>query len=80
MFETVVSNLIVKYLGKYIDIPPDSLNISLFSGNVELRNVKIKQSATYQFEEIPVTVIQGLMLYCSRSNHSSHLLQEMSEN
>lgn len=60
MFESVVSNLIIKYLGKYIAIPPDSLNISLFSGNVELRNVKIKQSATYQFDEIPVTVIQGL--------------------
>ena len=59
MFEGIVATLLNKYLSEYIDaVDYKNLKIGLFSGCVELLNIKIKPSALYQFD-LPVEVKYG---------------------
>ena len=46
MFEGVVSYILNKYLSRYIDnLDTDSLDISVWSGQVELTDLKLKPEA-----------------------------------
>jgi vacuolar protein sorting-associated protein 13A/C len=59
MLENFVSKILVKALGDYIDdIDVDTLSLSMWRGNVELLDLKIKKSALDLFD-IPVTIIDG---------------------
>jgi vacuolar protein sorting-associated protein 13A/C len=59
MFESIIATLLNKYLSEYIDaVDYNNLKIGLFSGCLELLNIKIKPSALYQFD-LPVEVKYG---------------------
>jgi vacuolar protein sorting-associated protein 13A/C len=59
MFESIIAKLLNKYLSEYIDaVDYKNLKIGLFSGYVELLNIKVKPSALYQFD-LPVEVKYG---------------------
>lgn len=72
MLESIVSTLLTKYLGEYIEgVDTKSLNISVWSGTrwcvdflynflgkVELKDLKLKRSA-FESLDIPIVVLQG---------------------
>lgn len=59
MFEGIIAKILNKYLSEYIDaVDYKNLNIGLFSGSVELKNIKIKPSALFQFD-LPIDVKYG---------------------
>lgn len=63
MIETIVTNLLTKYLGQYIE-GLNNLNISLAQGEAVLKNLALRRSALDDFE-LPVTVLSGTRpLHC----------------
>lgn len=61
MFEAQVAYYLNNYLGKYVHgLDPQSLKISVFKGDVVLRNLKLKPEAL-QSLDLPITVKSGLL-------------------
>ncbi|XP_047103973.1 vacuolar protein sorting-associated protein 13A-like [Schistocerca piceifrons] len=61
MFEGVVATVLNRYLGKYIqDLDIESLNIGIFSGNVQLVDLRIKPEALYELD-LPIEVKVGVI-------------------
>lgn len=61
MFESQVAYYLNTYLGKYVyGLDPQSLKISVFKGDVVLRNLKLKPDALADLD-LPVTVKSGLL-------------------
>ncbi|KAI1290851.1 Vacuolar protein sorting-associated protein 13C [Halotydeus destructor] len=59
MFESVVARLLNQYLGKYVEnLNSENLKLGIFSGTVQLTDVKLKAEALYQLE-LPVCVVAG---------------------
>ena len=61
MFESQVAYYLNNYLGKYVyGLDRESLNISVFKGDVVLRNLKLRPDALADLN-LPVTVKAGLL-------------------
>lgn len=61
MFESQVAFYLNKYLGTYLEgIDSQSLRISVFKGNVELRNLQLKPDALNDLD-LPIVVKAGLL-------------------
>ena len=61
MFESQVAYYLNNYLGKYVyGLDTQSLKISVFKGDVVLRNLKLKPDALADLD-LPVTVKSGLL-------------------
>lgn len=59
MFEGIAAFLLNKYLGKYIDdLDSEQLNIGIFSGTVQLTELKFKPEALYELD-LPIEVKVG---------------------
>nr|CDS30225.2 Vacuolar protein sorting associated protein 13A [Hymenolepis microstoma] len=59
VFETLVADLLNRYLGSYLEtLSASQLSLGLLSGNVSLENVDVRATAFDDFQ-IPVRVIQG---------------------
>jgi hypothetical protein len=60
MLESLVSSLLTKYLGDYIEgLDSDNLNIGVTSGNVVLTNLRLKKSALESLE-LPIIIKEGM--------------------
>ena len=61
MLEAQVAALLQRYLGSYLHgLDAESLRISVWQGNVELRNLQLKPEALKELE-LPITVKAGLL-------------------
>lgn len=61
MLEGLVANLLNRFLGAYIDnFDPKQLNVGIFSGDVKLRNLKLRREALDKFK-LPVDVSEGYL-------------------
>lgn len=61
MFEGQVAYYLQRYLGKYLNgLDAESLRISVWKGDVELRNLTLKPEALQDLE-LPITVKAGLL-------------------
>jgi vacuolar protein sorting-associated protein 13A/C len=61
VLESVVSALLSKYLGDYVDgLSTDNLSLGIFSGEVVLENLALKRSALAGLH-LPVTVKAGYL-------------------
>jgi len=61
MFESQVAYYLNNYLGKYVyGLDTQSLKISVFKGDVVLRNLKLKPEALAELD-LPITVKSGLL-------------------
>lgn len=61
MFEGQVAYYLNKYLGQYLSgLDSDSLRISVWRGDVELRNLSLKPEALEDLD-LPITVKAGLL-------------------
>ncbi|KAG1650405.1 Vacuolar protein sorting-associated protein 13C [Nymphon striatum] len=59
MFEGVVASILNKYLGKYVqNLDTENLNLGIFSGTVELTELKLKPEALYELN-LPIEVKAG---------------------
>lgn len=59
VFESIVANLLDKYLGVYVtNFDSKMLNIGIWGGDVELKNLELKGSAFDAFN-IPISVKRG---------------------
>jgi len=59
MFEGIVSKILVKVLGDYIeDIDSQNLRLGLLAGDVQLKQLKMKSTALDAFD-LPITVVWG---------------------
>ena len=54
----LVANLLKEHVGKYVNVDPDNVAVSLWSGKVELENLALKTDAL-QALNLPVKVIDG---------------------
>ena len=61
MFEAQIAYYLNEYLGKYVEgIDRESLKISIYAGDVVLRNLRLKQDALEELD-LPVTVKTGML-------------------
>ncbi|GAM19549.1 hypothetical protein SAMD00019534_027240 [Acytostelium subglobosum LB1] len=61
MFESIVTDIIAKYIGEYIkNLSSEQLKVNIFSGNVILRNLEIKGEALQSFK-LPLHVQKGII-------------------
>jgi len=61
MFEAQVAYYLNNYLGKYVyGLDAQSLKVSVFQGDVVLRNLKLKPEALEQLD-LPISVKSGLI-------------------
>eukprot|EP01133_Synstelium_polycarpum_P012285 gene12285-14399_t len=61
MFESIVADIIAKYIGEYIkNLSSEQLKVNIFSGNVVLRNLEIKGEALQSFK-LPLHVQKGII-------------------
>jgi vacuolar protein sorting-associated protein 13A/C len=61
MFEAQVVGLLQQFLGKYVfGLDAESLKISVWRGDVELRNLRLKPEALEELQ-LPITVKSGLL-------------------
>jgi vacuolar protein sorting-associated protein 13A/C len=61
MFESQLAYYLNRYLGNYVEgLDPQSLKISVFKGDVVLRNLKLKPEALADLN-LPITVKAGLL-------------------
>ncbi|KDR17657.1 Vacuolar protein sorting-associated protein 13C [Zootermopsis nevadensis] len=59
MFEGVVATILNRYLGKYIqDLDTENLNVGIFSGDVQLTELRLKPEALYELD-VPIEVKVG---------------------
>lgn len=57
---TLAAKILSRYLGDYVEgLDSKNLEISLLSGSVELKNLKLKTSSLEKLE-LPITVKEGL--------------------
>ena len=54
----LVANLLREHVGKYINVDPDNVAVSLWSGKVELEDLALKTDAL-QALNLPVKVVDG---------------------
>ena len=61
MFESQLAYYLNRYIGNYVQgLDPSALKISVFKGDVVLRNLKLKPEALADLE-LPITVKAGLL-------------------
>ncbi|CCG84915.1 protein of unknown function [Taphrina deformans PYCC 5710] len=61
MLEGLVANLLNRFLGSYIDnFDPKQLNVGIWSGDVKLKNLKLRREALDKFK-LPVDVQEGYL-------------------
>ena len=61
MFEAQVLYYLNQYLGRYVKgLDPQALRISVFKGDLELRNLQLKPEALNKLN-LPITVKAGLL-------------------
>eukprot|EP00026_Physarum_polycephalum_P000021 Phypoly_transcript_00021.p1 GENE.Phypoly_transcript_00021~~Phypoly_transcript_00021.p1 ORF type:complete len:3252 (+),score=335.79 Phypoly_transcript_00021:281-10036(+) len=61
MFETIVADLLAKYLGNYIrGLNTENLKIGIWSGNASLENLELAESAL-EYLNLPFTVKKGFL-------------------
>lgn len=61
MFENLIATFLNKFLGEYLDgLHKEQLNVQLFAGNVQLRNLRVKPSAL-DFLQLPIAVKSGVV-------------------
>ncbi len=61
MFEAQVAYYLNKYLGKYLyGLDAESLKISVWNGNVQLKNLSLRPEALGELG-LPITVKAGLL-------------------
>uniref|UniRef100_A0A1B6F8B5 Vacuolar protein sorting-associated protein 13 n=1 Tax=Cuerna arida TaxID=1464854 RepID=A0A1B6F8B5_9HEMI len=61
VFESIVTDLLNKYLGEYVEnLDTSQLNIGIWGGKVELRNLQLKQSALDDLQ-LPVQIVSGYL-------------------
>lgn len=61
MFENIVADLLTKYLGAYVEnLDRDKLNISVWKGDLKLKNLKLKRGALDSFN-LPISVVHGYL-------------------
>lgn len=61
MLEGLVAQLLNRFLGSYIDnFDPKQLNVGIWSGDVKLRNLKLRKEALDKFK-LPVDVKEGYL-------------------
>ncbi|KAF1812213.1 vacuolar protein sorting-associated protein 13 [Eremomyces bilateralis CBS 781.70] len=59
MLESVVANLLNRFLGMYVqNFDPKQLNVGIWSGDVKLRNMELRREALDQLR-LPLNVIEG---------------------
>ncbi len=59
MLESLVANLLNRFLGMYVkNFDPKQLNVGIWSGDVKLRNLALKREALDQFH-LPLNVVEG---------------------
>ncbi|KAJ1978459.1 Vacuolar protein sorting-associated protein 13 [Dimargaris xerosporica] len=59
MFETIVANLLNKFLGDYVaNLETDQLKIGVWQGDAKLNNLRLKREALDKFD-LPIDVHQG---------------------
>lgn len=59
MFEGVVAGILNRFLGKYVqDLDTENLNVGIFSGDVNLTDLKLKPEALYELD-LPIDVKIG---------------------
>jgi len=61
MFESIVADIIAKYIGEYIkNLSSQQLKVNIFSGDVVLKNLEIKGEALQSFK-LPLHVYKGII-------------------
>jgi len=61
MLEAQVLYYLNRYLGAYVKgLDPEALRISVFKGDLELRNLQLKPEALHKLK-LPITVKAGLL-------------------
>ena len=59
MLESLVANLLNRFLGMYVrNFDPKQLNVGIWSGDVKLRDLKLRREALDQFH-LPLNVVEG---------------------
>ena len=59
MFESLVANLVNRFLGSYLEnFDTNQLNIGIWSGDVKLRNLRLRKESLDKFK-LPVDVKFG---------------------
>ena len=59
MLEGLVANLLNRFLGMYVrNFDPKQLNVGIWSGDVKLRDLKLRREALDQFH-LPLNVVEG---------------------
>ena len=59
MFESLVANILNRFLGSYIEnFDPKQLNIGIWSGDVKLKNLRLKKESLDKFK-LPLDVKFG---------------------
>ncbi|EMD47039.1 vacuolar protein sorting-associated protein, putative [Entamoeba histolytica KU27] len=61
MFESLIADFLTKTIGKYIeDLDVNSVSVSLWNGNVQLKNLQVKKDACSAFN-LPVIISKGIL-------------------
>ncbi|EDV27511.1 uncharacterized protein TRIADDRAFT_21612 [Trichoplax adhaerens] len=61
VFETLVANLLNKYLGEFVvNLDKSQLNIGIWGGDVELENLQLRDGALDKFN-LPIRVHKGFL-------------------
>eukprot|EP00761_Pharyngomonas_kirbyi_P006243 gb/GECH01006249.1/.p1 GENE.gb/GECH01006249.1/~~gb/GECH01006249.1/.p1 ORF type:complete len:2936 (+),score=680.48 gb/GECH01006249.1/:1-8808(+) len=61
MFENIVADLLTKYLGAYVEnLDKKDLNISIWKGDLKLKNLKLKRGALDSLN-LPISVVHGYL-------------------
>ena len=61
MFEKIISDLLTKFLGDYVEgLNSETFTFAVWSGSVELKNLKIKKEALKKFN-IPFDIKSGIL-------------------
>lgn len=65
MFESIVSSVLNQVLGSYVDnLDGSQLKLGIFTGNVVLKNLKLKKEAVDKLN-LPIEVFEGTLTLCS---------------
>lgn len=61
MLESVLASVLNKFLSQYVDnLSTKDLNIGIWSGDIKLRNLRLKKEALDKFR-LPVDVVEGYL-------------------
>ena len=68
MFESIVSSVLNQVLGNYVDnLDGSQLKLGIFSGNVVLKNLKLKKEAIDKLS-LPIEIFEGNHYFIITSN------------